>query len=87
MVKVRVFDNKGKSFDRYTAIIDGRYYGMSTNALSPDGFNQYGGEAIDLARNEYGFFNEAALGREVKNLETLPEEVKKAIAQRKQRVL
>jgi hypothetical protein len=45
---IRIFDNKGETMDRYTVVIDESYYSMSENALSPDGFNQYGGQRIDL---------------------------------------
>lgn len=39
--KVKVFDNKGKTFDRYFVVIDGETYIMSHNPLSPQGVNQY----------------------------------------------
>lgn len=81
MTEIRVFDNK-KSWDRYTVVINDSYFGMSTNATAPDGFNQYGGETKDLVKNDYGFFNEAVLGKEIKNLEKLPAPVKQAISDR-----
>ena len=43
-MKIRIYDNKGKTFDRYTVIIDKDMYGMSSDPLGPRGFNQYGGE-------------------------------------------
>jgi len=44
MKNVRIFDNQGETFDRYTVLIDNEIYGMSHNPLSPQGFNQYCGE-------------------------------------------
>ena len=81
MITIRVFDNK-KTWDRYTVVIDDAYYGMSENALSPQGFNQYGGLTQELVKNDYGFFNQTVLGKEIKNLDKLPNDVKKAITQR-----
>lgn len=39
-----IYDNGGKTFDRYTVIIDDSCYGMSSDPMSPLGFNQYCGE-------------------------------------------
>ena len=45
---INVFDNGGKTTDRYTVVIfeRGSYevYGMSENASMPNGFNQYYGQ-------------------------------------------
>jgi len=38
---VKVYDNGGATFDRYTIVTKDAVYGMSTNALSPSGFNQF----------------------------------------------
>ena len=38
---VKVFDNGGATFDRYTIVTKEALYTMSTNALSPSGFNQF----------------------------------------------
>ncbi|MHC4224770.1 MAG: hypothetical protein ACYSUN_12325 [Planctomycetota bacterium] len=43
MQDVKIYDNGGATFDRYTVIIDGVVYGMSEDATSPGGFNQYVG--------------------------------------------
>ena len=37
---VKVFDNGGATFDRYTIVTKEALYTMSPNALSPSGFNQ-----------------------------------------------
>ena len=49
--KIRVFDNGGETFDRYTIVIDNNVYGMSDNADQANGFNQYIGE-LGLDCNE-----------------------------------
>jgi len=59
--------------DRYTVIVDGEAYGMSEDALSPAGFNQYIGNAGKLAID--------ALGARI-DWEKLPEDVKTAAARR-----
>ena len=48
MKDVRIFDNGGETIDRYTVVINDSVYGMSDNPLSPQGFNQYCGEANDF---------------------------------------
>jgi len=45
---VTVFDNGGKTWDRYTVIISGDVYTMSADADSPSGFNQWAGLLIEL---------------------------------------
>ena len=40
--KLLVYDNEGRTFDRYTVIFpNGDVYGMSENSTSPQGFNQF----------------------------------------------
>jgi hypothetical protein len=46
--KIRIFDNKGETFDRYTVLIDEDAFGMSHNPLSAQGFNQYIGFSKDI---------------------------------------
>ena len=70
---IEVYDNDGETFDRYTVIIDGVVYGMSANALQPDGFNQYSGQLADLPGAREG---------ERITIESLPEEVQEAIRRR-----
>jgi len=55
---MKLYDNKGKTIDRYTVIINRDAYTMSENPLSPQGVNMWlcraeelntdGSEAIDL---------------------------------------
>jgi hypothetical protein len=78
---IRIFDNKGETMDRYTVVIDESYYSMSENALSPDGFNQYGGQRIDL-EDKSGYIRNDLEKTEVENVEKLPKQVKQAIAHR-----
>ena len=42
-MSIRIYDNDGETFDRYTVIIDNNVFTMSHNAQSPQGFNQYVG--------------------------------------------
>lgn len=78
---MEIYDNGGKSFDRYTIIFEsGSVYGMSQNALSPQGFNQYIGEKSyclgDLGRK----ISFDSLGGEVKEAILKREAVEKAYA-------
>ena len=58
--RIRIYDNKGETFDRYTVAIEnaepeGRetyYFGMSNNPFSPQGFNQFVGERSTGAVSE-----------------------------------
>jgi hypothetical protein len=45
---VVVFDNGGKTMDRYTVFIKKDIYGMSKNPTSPQGFNQYIGDIFEI---------------------------------------
>ena len=75
MVDIVVYDNGGKSCDRYTVICDENVFGMSKNPTSPQGVNLYIGE-----RNE--FPNDLShLGKQV-DINSLPDEVQKAIQDR-----
>lgn len=75
MAKIVVYDNEGKSFDRYTVLYDDSVFTMSKNATSPQGVNLYCG-----GRDEYPK-DLTHLGKIVE-LDSLPEEVKKAIDER-----
>lgn len=77
-MKIAVYDNDGKTFDRYTVIIGNDVYGMSHNPKHPQGFNQFCGQLfID--------FNESTLievsGRETQ-VQDLPRAVISAIVDR-----
>ncbi len=71
---LKIWDNRGKTFDRYTIRIRNDYYGMSANPLNPDGFNQYSGSYPDVKEGKH-------LGKVVK-LEDLPRDVRAAIVRR-----
>lgn len=73
-MQVSIFDNGGKTFDRYTVIIDNKdVYVMSANALSPQGVNRYLCDVTDLDWESVG---------EPIGLEDVPEAVRKAIENR-----
>ena len=73
-MKIKIYDNGGKSSDQYTVIIDGNVYGMSTNAMAPNGFNQYCCPECELVHT-------IELGKPV-HFEELPDDVKRAIVER-----
>lgn len=80
--KVTVYDNGGKTADRYTVIIkrgkspeEEEWYGMSDNANAPNGFNQFAGTTADGNRKG------SHLGKIVK-VTSLPSVVQKAIKNR-----
>lgn len=73
-MNIEIYDNGGATFDRYTVIIDGDVYGMSANPNSPQGFNQFSGTLAELPL--------ARANGERITLESLPEEVQKAIEER-----
>lgn len=75
MAKIRIFDNDGKTFDRYTVFIDGEVYGMSFNPKSPQGFNQYCNDVGEIPE-PYDH-----LGKEVR-IQDVPEQVQLAIGDR-----
>jgi hypothetical protein len=81
-MKVTVFDNADKSFDRFTVVIfsNGSYdgYGMSFNADQPNGFNQYIGQ---VGKQLHPAFLDECLET---NLNELPKGVLCAIIERMQ---
>lgn len=68
-----LFDNGGKTLDRYTAIYNGDVYGFSSDPSSPQGFNQYCGSSEKIDR--------AALGKRVA-WDNAPVEIQEAIINR-----
>jgi len=67
---VIIYDNGGKSFDRYTVFTpDGSVYGMSENGI---GFNQYIGDSTEIEKGSH-------LG---KKLKSIPKEIKQSISDR-----
>lgn len=79
MPEVRIYDNGGETFDRYTVIIDRDIYGMSDSAMAPNGFNQYCGTIGECGYSDH-YENDA--GERSVKLFGLPEQVRVAIALR-----
>ena len=73
--KTRIYDNGGKTIDRYTIIIGNSFYAMGDDATSPQGFNQYCGEFAD------GYKEGRHLGQRV-TLKSLPHTIQAAIQTR-----
>ncbi len=72
----QIWDNGGKTIDRYTVIFDGSVYTMSENALSPQGVNMYMCEVSEIIKRTLKH------ERKMKFTE-LPQEVQTAIWKRK----
>lgn len=70
---VRAYDNGGKTFDRYTIVINGDFYCMSINANMPNGVNMFMGSIPELQLTKSD--------KEV-SLMDLPGVVREAIAKR-----
>lgn len=69
-----IYDNKGRTFDRYTVILsDGSALGLSDNPDSPLGFSQWG-DAVEGSH----------LGERI-SLKELPENVREHIKRRLQK--
>jgi hypothetical protein len=77
---IRIWDNEGKTLDRYTIMIQKDYFIMSQKAGSPQGVNQYIGSWPEI--------NEKELGKLIMNrwrvIESLPHEIRVAIGKRTQ---
>lgn len=76
---IKIYDNGGKTWDRYTILTEPWYFGkscdafgMSSNCESPQGFNQYVGDVYQLSES---------LGKEV-DFNKLPENVQGCILTR-----
>ena len=74
----KIYDNGGKTFDRYTLLTEPFHFGKSCDAYafsrdakSPQGFNQYCGDV----------YQGADLGKEI-SFNDLPEKVQTAIFER-----
>lgn len=74
MMPYKLFDNGGMSFDRFTLITRGAAFGLSENALSPQGFNQFLCDEDELVEDKH-------LGIRIE-LEDLPLEVYQAVMNR-----
>jgi hypothetical protein len=74
--EISVYDNGGKTADRYTVIIGNDVYSMSDNATAPNGVNMYAGE---IGTDVHPDFIKRM--KKVK-VNSLPQSVQKAITQR-----
>lgn len=72
--KVIVYDNGGKTADRYTVFVGDSVYTMCDKPLSPQGFNQYAGNTGEIKQGVH-------LGKKVK-ISDLSDDVQAAIRQR-----
>jgi hypothetical protein len=74
---ITIYDNGGKTFDRYTVLIQGKLidmaFGMSPNPSDSNGYNQYLCDASEININ--------GVGKEVEYYD-LPIDVQNAIADR-----
>lgn len=68
---MRVYDNGGRTIDRYAVVIGDSVFTMSANPLSPQGVNMYCGTTREIHPS----------GREV-SLNDLPPAVREAIKRR-----
>lgn len=89
---VRVYDNGGESWDRYTAIYTGRYRhltggsfwvrGMSEHPFHPQGFGQMGEYDRQIDTNDSGFApaigRKNHLGKRIR-FEDLPEDAQRCV--------
>jgi len=76
-MKIRVFDNSGKTYDRYTVIIGKDVYTMNGTPFEAYGFNLYShtieGKVSDFVKD---------MGDVEVNINDLPEQVREAIIER-----
>ena len=79
--KIRVYDNLGETFDRYTVVFTGNYkgrngcdyLGMSENPYHPQGFGQHGWHERVIDYPSY-----THLGKKIK-FEDLPQDCQRAV--------
>ena len=76
MEDIKIYDNDGITFDRYTIIIDDDVYTMSHNALSPQGYNQYMG-TLEIDLIDIDWSTDILIG-----IDDVPIEVQEAIKRR-----
>ena len=75
---IRVFDNGGKTYDRYTVIIGKDVYTMNETPFEAYGFNQYS-HTIEGSINDYI----KDIGEVEIKIKDLSEQVKRAIRERR----
>ena len=83
--KVRCYDNKGETADRYTVVFTGNYthntsgehwyLGMSGDPFHPQGIGQHGSSSTQIDKPSYSH-----LGKKV-NFDSLPEKVQQCVIQ------
>ena len=73
MLKLKIYDNGGKTIDRYTMIMpDGEAWGFNESPYHPQGFGQYAGNLGELRTFSH-------LGKPVKSIMDLPEQARKFV--------
>ena len=82
--EVFVFDNEGRSFDRFTIVVkeDAMLFGASNHPFHPQGFGQFCGDTgypEDYIKRARG--NPEWLGKETTLFSELPEDVQKYVEQ------
>jgi hypothetical protein len=75
-MEIQIFDNGGRTCDRYTIILGQDVFIMSSNPLSPQGINMWAGT---IPIHKWGKC--APLGKPI-SFEGLSEEVKEAVCHR-----
>ena len=80
--KIHIYDNGGRSFDRYTVVFTGNYkdrngycdyLGMSENPYHPQGFGQHGGSDTIIDYPSYKH-----LGKKI-TFDKLPKDCQRAV--------
>jgi len=82
MENVIVLDNNGKTFDRYTVIIEDIVFGMSHNPLHPQGVNQYAGTVKALGHDDIESFIEHMAEHGSERIDTITGDLLEAIKER-----
>lgn len=75
--KIKIFDNEGKTLDRFTVVIGKDVFGMSLNPQDPRGFSQF---AFTIGRGQgFSQLSDEILKSKKVKFENLPIEVQKGI--------
>jgi len=78
-----LFDNEGRSFDRYTAILhDGTILAANEYPFAPQGFGQHCGEVTTTVKHyvQEARKNISWLGKEIKDINLIPKDTLTFIA-------
>jgi hypothetical protein len=73
--QVKVYDNNGRTYDRYSVIIGENIFTMSPNALSPQGVNMFA-RTVEEDEDDFSYLGKRKTFREI------PDEVRQAIMKR-----